>query len=160
MHTHAYVETEPKEKLVEEENVLKYRWLSGEESAAVRGRTCQRVLLVTEGQPGEQSLMSFPAQQLQLCKLGWSPHSQLPFCPHEFCGHTATLRLGIWMSAWPAVGVYSSFGNRSTGFAHGKKWINSCAGAIWMYSLTAMLFTFPNSFLQGWFGLFFCHWVV
>lgn len=51
--------------------MLKDRWLSREESPAVRRRICQReVLLATEGQPGQQTSMSFPAQQLQLHKLG------------------------------------------------------------------------------------------
>lgn len=94
-------------KLAKKENVLKDRWLSREESAAVRRRTCQReVSFVTEGQPGQQTLMSFPPQQLRLHKLGWSPHSQLPFSPYEFCGHTVILRLGIWMSAWPTLCLF------------------------------------------------------
>lgn len=49
--------------------MLKNRWLSREESA-VRRTHPREVLLVTEGQPGQQTLMSFPAQQLWLCKLG------------------------------------------------------------------------------------------
>lgn len=85
---------------VKEENVLKSRCLSREKPAAGRRGTHKReVLPVTEGQPGQQTLMSFPAQELQLCKLGRSSHSQLPSSPYEFCGHTATLSLGIWMSA-------------------------------------------------------------
>lgn len=132
VHTHAYVETLSQKKLVKGENVRKDRWLSREDSAAVRWG---------EGRARDKFYQWLKASHYTTLWLvyfhsssGWSPRSQLPFSTYEFCRHAVTVSLGIWMSACPRLCDYFSFGNRSTRFAHGKKWMNSFAGAILMYS--------------------------
>lgn len=133
MFTHVSVETEP-EKLVKEENVPKDRSPSKKEAAAVRRGTCQTWdLPPAKGSHYHAFWLVYLHKSSYFTRCAEDCRHGFHFL-HAFCRHTATLSLGIWMSACLVLCAYFSCGNRSTGFTHGKNWINSFAGAILMYS--------------------------